>query len=785
MRFRNSASRLPVIGRLPGTPAKRKGDGVVVPPDPPALGDLTVSPPSAMVGQAYTGTVSGKSAGSVLSLSGAGAEGLSISGSTISGTPIAIGDVNVKETPAVGQAKTNAKLITVTKAIVALDAPIAVADKPSTIAAFGNARMVADWSSASVNGKNTDTNATFQNGFDNTGRENVSALPSNAGFVSWPDQNGSALVMAAVGGTPVMSSSGVVPRFATATQKGGDAQEVRLTDRGGTGIDLAGSSALSVTLPILLSSGDQFEVHVLWSPNRRMSSAQDVSGGTPNGNDPLNGLNTRQNLITLGNGNENRFQAYAGGGGSGPDNVSIITGGATVAANGKKSGAVYRFPKNAQYVTTHIFSSTRYREFENGALTKDVALTAAQTTAILGGSMDNPDLALGSVFSGTSKALFTTFRGNFIVGGVIVTKNRTMGQIEAIQARMALIGQQHLAATLAEVKALFNVDLIDMRKVNPSTGRVTGERGNVHLAFNTGGTLQFGYTDPNTGLQGIRSPDNSNLNSYRSDETFSLGRNGFTVLSFGMLESGAADGNVQVSWSLSKGDPQTDTRGSAIWMLGHHHAVPAVGTKPSAAKDSTSLIERRKLADRVTMFNYDGVMQTLLKYNYWTALIRRFTTEVINTSQTNNANLTLTAAVLENTDTSSPIKFDAPLPQQTADNMQYPYKVGQEQLMVHVHEPSTVYNYDGAPDPTKFFTAKNRLYVSGGGMQPFGHMDGGYGVMPYAPVVHGDGDERLQSVPYQNQAKANRSYLAIADRPLSDEEVRRVQANWYKVREAA
>lgn len=673
---------------------------------------------------------------------------------------------------------------TAPRAGIPLDAPIAKADKACTIAAFGNARMVADWTSPTVKGTDIDTGAVFQNGCDALGRETVSAIPSNAGFLSWPDQNGSQLTMVAIDGTPVMSAAGIVPRFATAMRKGSDAQEVRLTDRGGTGIDLAGASALSVTLPIHLSSGEQFEVHILWSPNQRMSSAQDVMRGVPNGNDPLNGLNARNNIVTLGNGKANRFQAYAGGGGSGPDRVSIATGGTTVSATGKKSGATYRFAKNAQYVTTHIFSSTRYREFENGAITKDVALTEAQTSAILGGSMDNPDLAIGSVFSGSDKKLSKRNRGNILVGGVIVTQNRSMGQIRAIQARMALIGQQHLAATLAEVKALFNIDLIDTRKADASTGRVAGERGNVNLIFNTNSTLQFGYTDPDTGLQGIRSPDNSDLNSYRSEETFNLGRNGFTILSFAMLESGAADNNVQVTWSLSKGDPQADTRSNAIWMLGHHHAVPAAATKPSAAKDAAGVVARRKLADLTTKFNYDGLMQTLLKYNYWTALIRRFTNEVINTSQTNNQDLTLTASVLENIDGSSPIKFDAPLPQQTRDNLQYLYKVGQEQLMVHVHEPSTVYNYEDAPDHMKFFTAKNRLYVSGGGVQPFGHMDGSIAEMPYAPVVHGDGDERLQSVPYQNQAKANRAYLAIADRPLSDEDVRKVQANWYKVQES-
>lgn len=64
----------------------------------PTLNALLVSPSSATVGTAFTGTISGKTADSTLALSGAGAVGLSVSGTTISGTPTTEGAVNIVET---------------------------------------------------------------------------------------------------------------------------------------------------------------------------------------------------------------------------------------------------------------------------------------------------------------------------------------------------------------------------------------------------------------------------------------------------------------------------------------------------------------------------------------------------------------------------------------------------------------------------------------------------------------------------------------------------------------
>lgn len=83
----------------------------------PVLGAITATPAVATVDTAYSGSTSGRTAGSTLSLTGAGAVGLSIDSTTgeITGTPTVAGPVNVVETlaGATGSPKTNAGVITV------------------------------------------------------------------------------------------------------------------------------------------------------------------------------------------------------------------------------------------------------------------------------------------------------------------------------------------------------------------------------------------------------------------------------------------------------------------------------------------------------------------------------------------------------------------------------------------------------------------------------------------------------------------------------------------------
>lgn len=88
----------------------------------PILQALTTSVGNATVGTAFTATISGRTTGSTLSLTGAGAPGLSISGTTISGTPTTAGTVSIVETlaGATGSPRTSGPLVTVAATAQAL-----------------------------------------------------------------------------------------------------------------------------------------------------------------------------------------------------------------------------------------------------------------------------------------------------------------------------------------------------------------------------------------------------------------------------------------------------------------------------------------------------------------------------------------------------------------------------------------------------------------------------------------------------------------------------------------
>jgi hypothetical protein len=100
------------------------GVTIAAAPVTPVLGALAVSPSSATVGTAYSGTINGLTSGSSIALSGAGAAGLSIAGGVITGTPTTAGAVNIVETlaGATGSPRTSSGVITVAAAAVVLNA---------------------------------------------------------------------------------------------------------------------------------------------------------------------------------------------------------------------------------------------------------------------------------------------------------------------------------------------------------------------------------------------------------------------------------------------------------------------------------------------------------------------------------------------------------------------------------------------------------------------------------------------------------------------------------------
>lgn len=669
-------------------------------------------------------------------------------------------------------------------AVVAIEPAINSAKKANTLFAYAPFRVVEGYSASSLKTLAGATPGTM--GFDANGYEVLTELANGTAVTALIDQMGTGTDLPVTGTGTIKDSSGVTKRFGTTDDVDGTQKS---TEEGGIGIDLAGSGHMTLTIPnnkFTFASGDELDLIFMWSLNLGIARAGDVTANVPNGADPQNRLNTRNNVCAVGVNSNNRFHNYIGGGGSGIENVSAVIGaGTSLSLNGTGALGNYRYAKNGQIVTTIKMSRNRYREWENGVLKKDVALTGTQTTGIDGGALDTGlTVHIGSVFaSTTTNAAANTNRLNGKIGAVIVRKNSTIDEINYIQARLSLAGQSHLATSLADIMA-WMTDCVYWQNANPTTGRATGVKGVLSfLASTVAGAFTFNDVDASTGLRSLKSADNNPASSFKSEQTFSLGRSGFTWISWGKLYSGAANGNVQVSYALTDGDPTADRSDQATVMLGHHHAVPAFSTKPGQALDTNNTMGRRKLADLVTMWIYDFIQQTKFKYNHWTALIRRDVTEVINTAQTGNANLTLTAGVLENTDSSAPFKLDAPIYQDQPDNTTYVYKFGQDQLMIAIHDPGTQFNPD-APDKTKFFTATDSLFVSGGAVSPLGHMDGSKAVRTNAPVCFSNVAQYIQSTAYQNQAYVGKGIFAMG--PKCDYLwAKKLAINWHKVKEAA
>lgn len=92
----------------------------------PSLNAVSLSSGSATVGVAYSGTVIGRTAGSTLALSGAGAAGLSVDSTTaaVTGTPTNAGSVDVVETlaGATGSPRTSSGVLTVGSSAPSLSA---------------------------------------------------------------------------------------------------------------------------------------------------------------------------------------------------------------------------------------------------------------------------------------------------------------------------------------------------------------------------------------------------------------------------------------------------------------------------------------------------------------------------------------------------------------------------------------------------------------------------------------------------------------------------------------
>lgn len=102
----------------------------------PVLSALSVSPVTGTVGVSFNATITGKTVGSTLTLTGAGSAGLSVSNSTITGTPTTAGGINIIETltGATNSPRTSAGTVAIAAAPAG---PLAISGSPAP-AVVGN-----------------------------------------------------------------------------------------------------------------------------------------------------------------------------------------------------------------------------------------------------------------------------------------------------------------------------------------------------------------------------------------------------------------------------------------------------------------------------------------------------------------------------------------------------------------------------------------------------------------------------------------------------------------------
>jgi hypothetical protein len=651
---------------------------------------------------------------------------------------------------------------------VALDAPVpaSMVSAGKLVAAYGFDRLVEGYSGNTIAAQNTDTSANVNLGVDSaSGKFNAAGLPANSNLLSMVDQAGSANALALVaGGVAALTRSGVAPRLGTVR----DAAEQlsRSATDGAVGVNLAAAGSLVTgALPVLLSAGG-YEVHILWSPNNRKIASNDST-------DPLAGNNTRENIACYGPNSNNQMIAYMGGGAA-TDFCRMQAGGQNNQTQGKGASNTYRYKAKSQHVTSYVMSQTAFQEIEHGKQTKSIALNAATTTAIQSASMDNGVVGIGGVFSSTTTpAQAATNRGDIVFSAVIITKALTDQERFLLQAKLAAIGQQHRIASADTVKGYFD-EIVDLRDTNAGTGRVAGKNGKLAVDFNVGsGLFSAGYTIPGVGATGLRSTSTAVGASYLATDNYFADALEGTVMRLSFWESNAQDGNL--AQDLSMGNAGEQTANGYSLLHGYHHNIPAFGSRPSGSIDTLPRVGTRLRAD-LTSFGagiYDGANQTLGKYNFLTGHIPMVYGETIS-------GYVWGKSAWENTDGSAPYQLDAPVYNPVADGVRYPFKPNQLQLHIATFAPPADYN-PASPDPAMFLSGSAKSYLSGGGVDPIGHMDGSIAKATRVGVRHATSDHRVKSVQYQYAFQGTRCMWGFAKRQLTETEIETIQVNLYKL----
>lgn len=666
--------------------------------------------------------------------------------------------------------------------VVAVDAPVSSTVAGKSYYVFGFDRLYEGYVGNTVTMKRLSDNAQQSFGFiTGTGIFDLAAVDSwragaDVDMVDFIDQKGGSFRLPINAGETVpFVRSGTVKRFGT-TYSDVDGQLTRSATQGGVACNLGGDVTLgcfkSAATTINMASG--LEAHILYSHNRRK-----IGSATP---DEFGGDNLQEYIFSYGL-NSNNYMGFS----AGTSNANSIRGN----VNGDNQGATIstKHKKFGQSVKSMYMNTAEFGCYDFGLKWSSKAMTAGQTAAI--SSLNNGLIVIGNVFSGTSTTnLRSTFRGDMLFGGIILTQSLTDAERYLMRQKLAQVGQQHRIKSAAQILSYFD-DVVIHKDVNPSTGRLNGKNGkaaiNFNIATNAKGTptWDFAYDIPGVGLRGIRNPLAANqANSFEAIDSYFAGTVSGTVVALHLMEDGGSSHNGTLVWDIvqSLGDAGENNYDTRSLGVGYGHSDPEIHGVPMINRNNGASFDTRRLADGRqfgTTF-YDLANQGKGKYRRATSNGNFVYGETVTIDGTA---YTFTKDAWANIDSSTP-KLDAPTGVDVADNIGFTKQFGALRSMIVTFQAPVGYDRSNsyaarAPDMLKGVTI-NRI---GLGTYPAGHVDGSLAKNANAGVVDSDDAAKLKSMAAINGSmmQGTRVIWAFSKQVLTEAQCEEVQVNMYKL----
>lgn len=675
---------------------------------------------------------------------------------------------------------------------VALDAPLtaAMVSAGKGIDAFGLHQMVEGFSGAVGTFKRLSDSVTISTiGFDTSGRFDNATLDTwragaDVDLVSLNSQTGSGRTLAG-NGTVALVRSNVYQRFGT-TLDTSTGQLTRSATLGGVGADLGGIGHMTVGPLTFDLTASNVEAHILMSPQGRKIATNDTT-------DTVGGATTTGEVI-MAYGLTQNIRAYwqmAGAAAAGTSRIQTSGTDSTNANIAFQTGGVARWKAKAQNVLTFgITTGGSIIGYGFGRRFQSQVGSANNIAAVAAGTMNNGTLHIGTNFGSTSNNTgTTTLRGNYVFGGVIITKGLTDAERFAVHAKLSAMGQQHRAQTTAKVLAYY--DEWFFAKDVDASGNVAGRNALAVLNFNKGGSgtdWDFAYSIPNHGIQSIRSPTANDSNKFMADRPYFAGVTTGSVLALHLNE----DASNTLRYSL--GRESATYAGAAQQRLnlgiGFDHNAAGFISRWGIAKDtSESLFTGRQkvFASSTSGFkawgaaiyetNGGGANQSMGKYNTNVTHNTFQDGEVITDPDVGSVTLDRPTWLNQNA-----YQLDAPVLRPVPENLTTVLR--NDALILHMANFEAPTGYDPnasyATRKPQRLTGKTTSYLATPNL-PVGHMDGSYAVNPNAGVADGNSDDRLQSFAFQGPWQGSRVAYAFKAGVLTQAQMEEVQVNMYKL----